>query len=56
MLPWGRYAYARLPQGLMPSSDIFQAKMTQIFGSFEDVIVYIDNILVFTKKTFDHHL
>ena len=56
VLPWGRYAYARLPQGLMPSSDIFQAKMTQIFGSFEDVIVYIDNILVFTKKTFDHHL
>jgi len=23
ILPWGRYAYARLPQGLMPSSDIF---------------------------------
>ena len=56
ILPWGRYAYARLPQGLMPSSDIFQRRMMELFSAFSDVIVYIDNILLFTKGTFEHHL
>lgn len=56
VLPWGRYSYARLPQGLMPSSDIFQSYMMDIFGAFEDIIVYIDNIILFTKGTFDNHL
>ena len=27
-----------------------------IFSNFEDIIVYIDNILLYTKKTFKHHL
>jgi len=56
ILPWGRYAYARLPQGLMPSSDIFQGRMMELFGSFPDVIVYIDNILLFAKGSFHHHI
>lgn len=56
VLPWGCYAYARLPQGLKPSSDIFQAYMMDIFGDFEDIIVYIDNIILFTKSDFDDHL
>jgi hypothetical protein len=38
----------------MPSSDIFQGNMTKIFYDFEDVIVYIDNIILFTN--FHHHL
>jgi len=56
VLPWGRYSYARLPQGLMPSSDIFQSYMMSIFSEFEDIIVYIDNIILFTKRSFDHHV
>jgi len=56
VLPWGRYVYARLPQGCKPSSDIFQGHMTKTFYDFEDVIVHIDNILLFTKKDFKHHL
>jgi hypothetical protein len=56
ILPWGRYVYARLPQGCMPSSDIFQCHMTKIFYDFEDIIVYIDNIILFTNTTFHHHL
>jgi len=56
ILPWGRYAYRCLPQGLMPASDIFQSKMVEIFGTFDDIIVYIDNIILFTKGTFQHHL
>jgi Reverse transcriptase (RNA-dependent DNA polymerase) len=56
ILPWGRYVYARLPQGCMPSSDIFQDHMTKTFYDFEVVIVYIDNIILFTKLSFHHHL
>ena len=53
-LPWARYAYRCMPQGLMPTSDIFQSKMIEIFGTFDDIIVYIDNIILFTKETFQH--
>jgi len=56
ILPWGRYVYSRLPQGCMPSSDIFQGHMTKIFYDFDDIIVYIDNIILFTKSTFQHHV
>ena len=56
ILPWGRYVYSRLPQGCMPSSDIFQGHMTKIFYDFEDIIVYIDNIILFTKSSFEHHV
>jgi hypothetical protein len=53
ILPWGRYVYAWLPQGCMPSLEIFQGHMTKIFYDFEDVIMYIDNIIIFT---FEHHV
>ncbi len=56
VLPWGHAVYKRLPQGLMVSSDIFQRRMVQLFGHMEDVLVYIDNIILFTKKSFEHHL
>jgi hypothetical protein len=38
----------------MVSSDIFQCRMTQLFGHMNDVIVYIENILLLTKRTFEH--
>ena len=56
ILPWGSYCYGRLPQGLMVSCDIFQHRMSSIFQTFTDVLVFMDNILLFTKKIFDHHL
>ena len=56
ILPWGVYSYARLPQGLMVSSDIFQRRMSIIFSSFEDVVIYIDNIILYTKFDFNHHV
>ena len=30
--------------------------MVEIFGIFDDIIVYIDNIILFRKETFQHHL
>ena len=55
VLPWGTICYKRLPQGLMVSSDIFQRRMSHIFEDFDDVIVYIDNIILYTMSTFEHH-
>jgi hypothetical protein len=40
----------------MPSLDIFQGHMTNTFYDFEDVIVYTDHIILFTKLSFHHHL
>ena len=48
--------YARLPQGCMLSSDVFQAHISKTFYDFNDVIVYIDNIILFTKQSFQHHV
>ena len=56
VLPWGTYCYARLPQGLMISSDVFQEKMTRIFSDFDDIIVYVDNIILYTKSDFNDHV
>jgi Reverse transcriptase (RNA-dependent DNA polymerase) len=56
LLPWGHNVYALFPQGCMLSSVIFQGHMMKIFYDFEDVIVYIDNIILFTKDTFQHHV
>ena len=30
--------------------------MNELFGDLPDVIVYVDNILLFTKENFAHHL
>ena len=30
--------------------------MSQLFADFSDVICFIDNICLFTKSTFHHHL
>jgi RNase H-like domain found in reverse transcriptase len=30
--------------------------MSKIFYDFKDIIVYIDNIILFTKHTFEHHV
>ena len=45
-----------LPQGLMVSSDIFQQRMSATFENFDDVIVYVDNIILYTKLSFEHHV
>ena len=30
--------------------------MSKIFSDFDDIIVYIDNIILYTKSTFEHHV
>ena len=56
ILPWGKYEYQRLPQGICNGPDIFQEKMIELFDGMEFVRAYIDDLLVLTKGDFDDHL
>jgi hypothetical protein len=56
VLPWGKYSYLRLPMGLSCSPDIYQEKISSIFIDLSEVVVYIDDILIITKGSFQDHL
>ena len=45
-----------LPMGLVIASDVFQAEMGTLFVDMENVLVYIDDILVITKGSYEQHL
>ena len=56
ILPWGKYEYQRLPQGICNGPDIFQEKMAELFDGMEFVRAYIDDLLVLTKHDYADHL
>ena len=58
VLPWGKYAYKRLPMGLASAPDIFQSIMTGLSHDLDYVLVYLDDILIIQKEgeTEDDHL
>ena len=56
VLPWGKYKYCKLTMGLYNSPDIFQEKMNKLFAGFNYVRVYIDDLLIVTKGSFEDHL
>ena len=56
ILPFGKFEYQRLPQGICTAPDIFQEKMSEIFDGFDDVRAYLDDLLVLTKGNLDDHL
>ena len=58
VLPWGKYAYKRLPMGLASAPDIFQSMMTGLFHDLDYVLVYLDDILIIQKEgeSKDDHL
>ena len=35
VIPWGKYAYTRLPMGLSNAPDIFKEKMSSLFEELE---------------------
>ena len=45
-----------LPMGLMITSDFFQAEMGTLLVDMENVLLYIDDILVIGTNTFDEHI
>ena len=50
ILPWGKYAYQRLPMGVACAPDIFQSIMMDMLGDLDYVLVYIDDILIIQSE------
>ena len=56
VMPWGKYEYQRLPMGLCNSPEIFQEHMSELMCDLEYVRAYMDDLVVFTKGSFEDHL
>jgi hypothetical protein len=56
ILPWGKYVYCRLPMGISTAPNIFQENMSSLFENYDFVCVYIDDLLIITKGSFEDHL
>lgn len=52
--PWGTFMYARMPFGLMNASSTFQRAMDIAFVGDKSVIIYLDDIIVFSKSDEEH--
>jgi hypothetical protein len=54
--PWGTYSYIRMPFGLMNAGATFQQAMDHAFKEFlfKFIVVYQDDITVYSKKRSDH--
>jgi len=56
VLPFGKFEYQRLPQGICNGPDIFQEKIYELFDGMEYIRAYIDDLLVLTKGNYEDHL
>ena len=56
IFPWGKYSYKRLPMRIAGSSDIFQAKMSELMMALEYLKTYLDDLLIITKSNLIDHL
>ena len=56
ILPWRKYVYNKMPVGLNISADDFQRELSRLFQKMPFVLVYIDDILIITKETFEQYL
>jgi hypothetical protein len=56
--PFGAYECLTLPMGVMPASDIFQARMVDLFANMgkNRPYPYINDILHFKGDTFEEHI
>ena len=53
---WGTFMYFKIPFGLMNESATFQKAMDIYFAEEKDkfVVIYMDDIIVFSKSDRDH--
>jgi Reverse transcriptase (RNA-dependent DNA polymerase) len=56
VLPWGKFRCLRLPMGVASNANIFQNVMNNIFADMPEVRANVDDILVATKGSYEHHL
>ena len=55
-LPWGLYCCDTLPMVLLATKDIFQEAMGGLFVDLENVIIYIDDIIILRCEPLEEHL
>ncbi|KAG6590829.1 Retrovirus Polyprotein [Phytophthora cinnamomi] len=53
-LPFGKFQFKRLPMGISTAPDEYQACMERILGDLDFVIVYLDDILIFSENPVEH--
>ena len=56
ILSWGKYAYKKTPIGLNISADVFQRKLSRLFQNMPFALLYIDDLLIITKGSYEQHL
>ena len=56
--PWGTFSYRRMPFGIINAGATFQRAIDIAFQGLlqSSVVVYLDDITIFTKKRHDHSL
>ena len=47
---FGKFKYKKLPMRLKISADISQCEMTKLMDGIEGVLIYVDKLLIVTKK------
>ena len=56
ILPSVKYCYKWLPSGIANFPENFQQKMNDLFQKFEVIHVYIDDLLILTKRDWTYHV
>lgn len=52
--PFGLYQWRVLPMGLTNAPALFQSAMNEVFGDLDFVVVYLDDILIFSRTPAEH--
>ena len=52
--PWGLFQFKRLAMGLQNSAQAFQRLLQDVLADVEDVSIYLDDLLIFSKTEEDH--
>ena len=56
ILPWGIFQYNMIPMGILVACNIFQCAMGTLFQDLEHLLIYLDDIITFSRGNFDEHL
>ena len=54
IVPWGKFQWKRLPLGLVGAPFTFSEAMQYLFSDIPFVVVYFDDILIFSQNVDDH--
>jgi transposase InsO family protein len=53
-MPFGRFVYQRLPQGLSSSSEVYQARMHEILDGADGALCLVDDVLIYGVDQAQH--